>query len=340
MFDPRELPLARRLRRCDLRGLRLGGHGKRQSARTAGLMFASRDIRGTEMAKGISLHIGLNRLDPKHYAGWDGKLNACENDARAMEAIAKTAGYRTGILLSEQATRGAVTDMLTMAARDLNSGDILLLTYSGHGSQVQDLDGDEIDALDETWCLYDGQMIDDELYRVYGAIADGVRVLILSDSCHSGTVAKVSYYEMAQAAGFAGNLDIAVAGRAATKAISYAPKFLPQDIALRTYEQNRAFYEAIGRAAKGAPGAESSDVAKASIRLISGCQDNQVSFDGAINSVFTAALLLVWANGQFKGNYNDFHLQIQRKMLPTQSPNHYRTGKEDREYDSQRPFTI
>lgn len=35
--------------------------------------------------KGISLHIGLNRVDPAHYQGWDGKLNGCENDAKSME---------------------------------------------------------------------------------------------------------------------------------------------------------------------------------------------------------------------------------------------------------------
>ena len=26
------------------------------------------------MATGLSLHIGLNGVDPKHYAGWDGEL--------------------------------------------------------------------------------------------------------------------------------------------------------------------------------------------------------------------------------------------------------------------------
>ena len=30
------------------------------------------------MSKGISLHIGLNRVDPTAYDGWDGALAACE----------------------------------------------------------------------------------------------------------------------------------------------------------------------------------------------------------------------------------------------------------------------
>lgn len=292
------------------------------------------------MSKGLSLHIGLNRVDPNHYAGWSGTLNACENDARSMQEIALAMGYKTEVRLSEQGTRGVVTEFLTKAARDLKSGDMLLITYSGHGNQVRDLDGDEPDNLDETWCLFDGQMIDDELYRMYGALADGVRVLILSDSCHSGTASKAMFYQMALASGFAGVTDIAMVGSSAAKAVAYGPKFMPPDVALRTYEKNQSFYESIGRSPKDAPGGEKGETTRASIRLISGCQDNQVSFDGATNSVFTAALLLVWDKGAFKGAYADFHTQIQRKMLPTQSPNHYKVGKQDLAYDRQRPFTV
>jgi hypothetical protein len=38
----------------------------------------------------------------------------------------------------------------------------------------------EADKLDETWCLYDGQLIDDELYLELGKFATGVRILVLS----------------------------------------------------------------------------------------------------------------------------------------------------------------
>ena len=40
------------------------------------------------MARGIALTIGLNSVDPKHYAGWSGELNACEADAEDMASIA------------------------------------------------------------------------------------------------------------------------------------------------------------------------------------------------------------------------------------------------------------
>ncbi|NWF57518.1 MAG: caspase family protein, partial [Syntrophaceae bacterium] len=36
------------------------------------------------MAKGFALTIGLNAVNPKHYGGWSGELNACEADAEDM----------------------------------------------------------------------------------------------------------------------------------------------------------------------------------------------------------------------------------------------------------------
>jgi len=56
------------------------------------------------MGRGLSLHIGLNRVDPDHYNGWDGQLTACEFDANDMQAIAKNGGFETKVLLTEEAT--------------------------------------------------------------------------------------------------------------------------------------------------------------------------------------------------------------------------------------------
>ena len=40
------------------------------------------------MSRGISLHIGLNSVDPNSYEGWDGRLAGCVNDANSMKQIA------------------------------------------------------------------------------------------------------------------------------------------------------------------------------------------------------------------------------------------------------------
>ena len=146
-------------------------------------------------SKGISIHLGLNAVDPAHYGGWNGKLTACEFDAKDMKAIAEARGFDSTILLTNEATTKNFLTAMGNAASQLNEGDILFLTYSGHGGQVPDLNGDEAenarpDGKDETWALYDRQVVDDELYAQWATLRSGVRVIMLSDSCHSGTVAR------------------------------------------------------------------------------------------------------------------------------------------------------
>src|SRR3979411_2687053 len=113
------------------------------------------------MSTGISLHLGLNAVDPQHYQGWSGVLAAYELAPNYMTMIANKAVFQPTTLLTKKASRQAVTDALTEASRALKAGDIFFLTYSGHGGQVPDTDGDEPDGQDETWCLFDGELIDD-----------------------------------------------------------------------------------------------------------------------------------------------------------------------------------
>jgi hypothetical protein len=120
--------------------------------------------RATSAARGLSLNIGLNAVSAAAYGGWDGPLAACEFDANDMAAIAKLKGMKPTVLLTKSATRANVLAGLRGAAKALKTGDFFLLTYSGHGGQVPDVTGEEADKQDETWCLYDGQLIDDELY--------------------------------------------------------------------------------------------------------------------------------------------------------------------------------
>jgi hypothetical protein len=146
------------------------------------------------MPRGLSLHIGLNYVDPGRYSGWDGALVACENDARDIKQIASTLDYAPTLLLTRDATRDAVLNAIKNAAKELQAGDIFLLSYSGHGGQVDDMNGDEPDdGKDETWVLYDGEVVDDELHQLYTTFVSGVRIVVLSDSCHSGTVTRAAF---------------------------------------------------------------------------------------------------------------------------------------------------
>lgn len=269
--------------------------------------------------KALSLHIGLNRVSPAAYDGWSGELLGCEPDARDMAAIATARGMTPTVLLNDAATRGRVLAALKSAASALAKGDLFFLSYSGHGGQIPDVSGEEVDKLDETWCLFDGQLIDDELYLALSRFKAGVRVLVLSDSCHSGTVVRARV----------------PAGSATSK-----PRAMPEDVADRTYLAHQKAYDKWQRAAAKAAGKApvDPDMAlaqlsvssrltaivtsfKPAVVLVSGCQDNQSSYDGPRNGAFTTQVLKVWNKGAFVGSLAQFHARIKAAMPARQTPN-------------------
>jgi hypothetical protein len=138
----------------------------------------------------MSVHVGVDRLNAGHY-GAAFALNSCVNDARAMSKIADQLGFRSLVLENEQATVGNFTTFMRQASTTLSAGDTLLVTFSGHGSQIPDTGADaEADGLDETLCFHDRMLVDDEFYALLGSLPEGIRVVCCFDSCHSGTVAK------------------------------------------------------------------------------------------------------------------------------------------------------
>lgn len=272
-----------------------------------------------------SLHIGLNVVSAAAYEGWTGPLSACEFDANDMAAIACTRFMVPRVLLTKKATRAAVLAQMRAAARALKSGDLFFMSYSGHGGQVGDASGDEPDKKDETWCLYDGQLIDDELYFELSRFAAGVRILVLSDSCHSGSVTREV--------------------RPPPPPPGQRVKLMPDAVALRVYNKHQPFYDklqtdlrkaagkvivdpdhALALVGSAATAAAVVGAFKPAVVLISGCQDNQTSMDGEHNGAFTEKLLKVWNNGGFSGNYSAFHSRIRAALPASQSPNLFVLG--------------
>ena len=269
------------------------------------------------MARGRSLHIGLNKIDPAHY-GNDGALAGCHNDARDMEALAKSQGYEPRVALRDgEATVSAVKAAINEASAALEAGDIFLITYAGHGGQVPDGNGDEGsdvlggagDAKDETWCLFDRMLIDDELYALLGGFRSGVRVVVVSDSCHSGTVTR----------------DIGTVGR-----------YLGRETLERLYEERSEEYDEVQRAY---PARDRVTIA-ASVILISGCMDNQTSADGDGNGRFTEKLKAEWAGGAFRGSLKRLRTRIVQNMPPDQTPSYFMVGQPDRVFEKAQAFAI
>lgn len=280
--------------------------------------------RGTARGrKGWSLHVGINRLDPGHY-GSDAPLDGCEFDAEDMAAIAEHKGFEVKALLrSEEAKREAVLGFIDEAAGALDEGDIFFFSYAGHGTQIPDLNDDERDSdgQDETFCLFDGMLIDDELFSHLTRFKPGVRVLIVSDSCHSGSVARVAFD--------------------GTPLPEPGPnRLLPASISGRAYRSHRDFYRSLTHIDERLLTRPLAATLSCSVVLLAACQDNQYAGDTPSNGRFTQELLQAWNDGRFTGDYRRLHRTIMTGMPPDQTPNLFPLGQRSEAFLAQSPFSV
>ena len=141
------------------------------------------------MSKALALLVGLKSLDPGKYGGWDGTngCSGCELDVDSMEAILRPLGYAVTTLKTSQATADNILHNLRNGLTQLEKEDILVFFFAGHGGQQPDRSGDELDGRDETVLAYDREILDDEFNDLWLLANEGVRVVMLSDSCNSGT---------------------------------------------------------------------------------------------------------------------------------------------------------
>jgi hypothetical protein len=283
-----------------------------------------------------SLHLGLNKVDRKHY-GTEAALSGCVNDATSMESIARSRGYVTTLLLNERATSQAVLGWLSNMARSAKSGDTLLVSYAGHGAQVADTNNPpEPDGLDETWCLYDRMLVDDELGQAWSRFAAGVRILFVSDSCHSATVARPMLLASKSLDGRTRDLiNLPLIGESFGRDKIVGYRVLADEIALAAEERNRDLYASIQRSTVGTEDV----VIVATVLTLAACQDNQLAADGNAHGLFTNALLDVWSGGAFRGGHPQFFAGIKAKMQNARQKPHYRIdGSANASFEAETPF--
>ncbi|MCB0262846.1 MAG: caspase family protein [Calditrichaeota bacterium] len=146
-----------------------------------------------------ALLIGINEYPnfPRH------QLYGCVNDVAVMaDILQRCYGFPNEemiILKDAEATRDAILKAMNQLAAETGEDDIVVVHYSGHGSQVTDREGDEPDGMDETIVPYDSgrepdenrDITDDEIYewllKLCGKTAN---VTLIFDCCHSGTITR------------------------------------------------------------------------------------------------------------------------------------------------------
>lgn len=212
-----------------------------------------------------ALCVGIN-----DYPGTNMDLAGCVNDAMDWHALLGSRGYSVTSLRDAEGTRAGIVAALEALIASGLAGDSLVFTFSGHGSWLPDDDHDEPDQRDEVLCphdvMEDQYLVDDDLHAIFSKKMPAVRLTMIADSCHSGTVTR--YAESTGAPG-----SVAVRAR-----------FLPPSLFARG---DTRIEQAIDRAARMPAPTKLSYPAL----LFAGCQDSEFSYDTAFggrpNGAFT-----------------------------------------------------
>ena len=184
------------------RGCRTGGAGCRPSACARGRFRRETAIGGLEVARmgaGATTREGRwsNGRCASGSTSTPGRTSSCAAASTTPRRGRRCSGDHydfaasdVKVLLDRQATKAKVQRALGDLLAGLEAGDVLVFTNSSHGTYRADASGDE-SLYDEAMCPYDCEtelLVDDELRELFAGLPDGVRLTVISDSCHSGSV--------------------------------------------------------------------------------------------------------------------------------------------------------
>ncbi len=198
-----------------------------------------------------ALLIGIGKYDVLPH------LPGSKNDvAVVQQVLTQKFGFspqHVQVLTDAAATRDGILTALRELVSSSGPHDVLYVHYSGHGSQVQDFNGDETDdQLDETIVPVNGRtegipdITDDELDEIFSTLKTPHAVFVF-DSCHSGTV---------------------------TRGVAVRTRFVPPDTRVGLYRNARVRTRGV--------------VPLLSQRylLLTGAASNQQALDGPVNGTF------------------------------------------------------
>ncbi|MFM2041473.1 MAG: hypothetical protein RLY86_49 [Pseudomonadota bacterium] len=142
------------------------------------------------------LAVGINDYLP-HIGPLDGAVNDARDIGRALE---QAGAAEVVLLVDGAATREAMMDNWRRLAAKAAPGDVLVVSFAGHGIQLKEkVPGSEADGMDEMFVMhgfdFDGQstaqrIVDDEISQLIFE-SRHLTVVMVADSCHSGTVTRV-----------------------------------------------------------------------------------------------------------------------------------------------------
>lgn len=162
------------------------------------LFFVNQSVMATVNQRAIV--VGIDTYDPKDLGGRWFNLDGCANDAQSVKQVLEARyGFRNEnikVLINDKATRDNILNSFDEMLKSCEAGDIAVIYYAGHGSQVKNTLSKEKDLKDESMVPADSYLgakdiRDKELAQVFNKFADkGVLLTILYDCCHSGSMGR------------------------------------------------------------------------------------------------------------------------------------------------------
>ena len=140
-----------------------------------------------------ALLIGIN------YTGTSSQLYGCINDTTLIKERLSKNGFTSINILTDLTSKKATRDNILVEFKNLlvnsQSGDLLFLLYSGHGSYTIDRNNDETDRRDELIISCDFKVVLDDEFKsiIQTNLKSGVTLFAMFDSCFSGTVLDLRY---------------------------------------------------------------------------------------------------------------------------------------------------
>jgi hypothetical protein len=145
---------------------------------------ASAVVTPSGMNRRRALCVGINDYGSQ-------SLQFCIADAELWAQSLAQQGFTPTLLTDRQATREGILGTLGDLVRDSVAGDTLVLQFAGHGTLVQDVDGDETKTgQDFAYVPFDFEsgafVLDDDVFAIWQQLKEGVTATSFFDACHSG----------------------------------------------------------------------------------------------------------------------------------------------------------
>jgi len=269
------------------------------------------------MPKTIAVLAGFPdiNLNSSGYDGWTGfePLPGCTQDLKNMRKLLEGYKFDQLYILSGRnlGTAQYIIKTLEYQTSLLKAGDLFVFYFTGHGVQAPHPERIEKDGFDDAICCYDRPLLDLELGNVWAKVGFGVRIVMMSDSCHSGTNAAILSKIENMRTDFMKSMSITASSSSSTY-----PRITSVNI-------------------------------KAMLIHYGACEDRDTSAAYDTGSPFTDAIYELCQEGKFPGNYPALCQAIIKKTQERGLPQiaQYnelgpRTSLEFNAFRNQKPFTI